>query len=247
MLAIIAVLAYGVIGTYVLGMGGNFSVRIDSWNEALYFTIVTISTVGYGDITPITAVGRDFVIVLIISGLSIFLSAVTTISGEFMSARVERLYSGVSAVDKRRMSNHIVLIGYDTTNELVSHRLKQQKRNFIIITGDKPTFDSLKKNGYPAFLEDYTSRHELEKFRLDQATDIVVDLRDNSKTIYVVLTVRKLAPKVRLSVIAPTAESETHLRDLEVDNIINPVTIAADMLSKALDRDQDSALKDNAA
>ncbi len=240
-LAMAAVLIYGTVGTYVLGNSGNFNVKITSVNEALYFTVVTISTVGYGDITPITSLGRDFVIVLIISGLSIFLSAVTVLSGEFLSSRVEKLYSGLSNVDRKRMHRHIVLIGFDSTNELVAQRLKSQKRNFIVISGDKPTVDALRKKGYPAFVEDYTSKAELEKFNLAKATDIVIDLRDSSKTIYVVLVVKKLAKNAKISVVASNAEAESHLADLEVGSIINPVTIAADMLTKTLDRDQDSA------
>ncbi len=238
-IAIAAVLTYGTVGTYVLGREGDFNVNTMSLSGAIYFTIVTISTVGYGDIVPVTAIGRAFVIILIISGLSIFLSAITVLSGEFLSSRVEKLYSGTNSVDRKRMDSHIVLIGYDSTNALVAQRLKSQRRNFVIITGDKPTADALRKKGYPAFVEDYTSRSELEKFRLEKATDILIDLRDPSKTVYVVLVVRKLAKNVRISVVASNAEAETHLSDLEVDNIINPVTIAADMLTKTLDRDQD--------
>ncbi len=238
-LAIAAVLAYGTFGTYILGRGNNFNVRITSLNQALYFTVVTISTVGYGDITPITGIAQDFVIILIISGLSIFLSAITVLSGEFLSARVERLYSGINGADRKRMKNHIVLIGYDSANEIIAHKLKSQKRNFVIITGDKPTADALRKKGYLAFVEDYTSRTELEKYNLDKATDIVIDLRDSSKTVYVVLVVRKIAKNVKLSVIAHNAEAESHLADLEVNSIINPVTMAADALTKTLDRDQD--------
>ena len=240
-LAIAVVLAYGTLGTYMLGQGSNFNVKITSLNQAMYFTIVTISTVGYGDITPVTGIARDFVMVLIISGLSIFLSAVTVLSGEFLSARVEKLYSGLGASDRKKFSNHIILIGYDSTNELISHRLKAQKRNFVIITGDKPTAEALRKKGYPAYVEDYTSKAGLERFNLEKAADIVIDLRDNSKTIYVVLVVKKLAKGARVSVIAPSPEAEGHLSDLEVTNIINPVTIAADMLTKELDRNQDAS------
>ena len=241
LLAMTGVFAYGMVGTYVLGQSGNFNVRITSWDQAAYFTAVTISTVGYGDITPVTEVGRIFVIVLIISGLSIFLSAVTTLSGEFLSSKVEKLYSGFNRVEKRRMTNHIVLIGYDATNAMVAHRLKSQKRNFIIITGDKPTADALRRDGYTAYVGDYTNKNELEKFALNKASDIVIDLRDSSKSVYVVLVVRKLAKKTRLSVVANNSEEELHLSDLEVDNVINPITIAADMLAKTLDRDQDVA------
>jgi voltage-gated potassium channel len=238
--AIAIVLAYGVVGTYLLGISGNFNVQINSPLEALYFTIVTISTVGYGDIVPITDVARVFVIVLIVSGLSIFLSAVTVLSGDFLSKRVETIYSGMSRVEKHRLNGHIVLIGYDTTNALVAERLKAQKRNFLIVTGDKPTVDSLRDRGYPAYIADYTQKSDMMKFELSKATDIVIDVRDRTKAVYVVLVVKKLSKNVKISVVVYDKETEAHLSDLEVNSIINPVTIAADTLTSVLDRDQDS-------
>jgi voltage-gated potassium channel len=238
---ILIVLVYGTVGTYLLGRSGNFNVNIDSPIEALYFTIVTISTVGYGDITPVTGLGRVFVIILIISGLSIFLSAVTVLSGDFLSERVEKLYAGASRVDKRHLGNHIVLIGYDTTNAIVAERLRRQKRNFLIVTGDKPLADDLREKGYSAYVADYTTKQDMEKFMLNRATDVVIDLRDSSKAVYVVLVVKKLAKNVRISVVVQNKEIETHLVDLEVDSIINPATIAADALTAVLDKNQDAA------
>ncbi len=242
-LAIIAVIIYGTVGTYVLGRSGNFNVNINSPVEALYFTVVTISTVGYGDITPVTTLGRIFVIILIISGLSIFLSAVTVISSDFLSERVERLYYSTSRSDKKLLNNHIALIGYDITNALIAERLKKQKRNFIIITKDKILVDKLKERGYNVFLADYTLKQDMEKFMLDRASDVVIDLRDSSKAVYVVLVVKKLSKKVRLSVVVQNSEMESHLTDLGVDSIINPATLAADALTEVLDRDQDAVIK----
>lgn len=240
-LAIAAVVIYGTAGAYILGQSGNFNIHINSLVTALYFTVVTISTVGYGDITPVTELGRIFVIILIISGLSIFLSAVTTLSSDFLSARVEKMYSGLNSVNKKKMRNHIVLVGYDSANEIISHKLKAQHRNFIIITADKPTAEMLRRKGYPAFLEDYTSKSELEKFNLEKATDIVIDIRDSSKVVYVVLVIKKIAKNARISAIAHSTDAESHLNDLEIANVINPVTITADILTKALDKDQDTA------
>ncbi|MDE1834672.1 MAG: NAD-binding protein [Candidatus Micrarchaeota archaeon] len=235
-IAIIAVLLYGTAGTYILGSQGNFSVHIGSFLEALYFTVVTISTVGYGDITPVTDAGRVFTITLIISGLSIFLSAVTVLSGDLLSSKIEELSTGINKSERRKLDNHIVLIGYDATNALVAQRLARQKRNFIVITGDKPTADALKAKGYSAFVADYTMRSDMEKFILHRASNILIDIRDSSKTVYVVLVVKKLAKNAKVSVFAPNSEAEAHLADLGIDTIINPVTIAADMMMDALDK-----------
>ncbi len=241
--AIAAVLIYGTSGSYLLGQYGNFNTPIKTPVEALYFTIVTISTVGYGDIVPVTDLGRIFAIILIISGLSIFLSAVTVLSSDFLSARVERLYSGLSRIERRHLNNHIVLVGYEATNQLLAERLKIQRRNFIIVTVDKSTADALRDKGYISYLADYTRKEEMEKFALEKASDIVVDIHESSKAVYVVLTVKKLAKDVKVSVVAYSPEAEAHMQDLEVDSIINPITIAADMMAKILNKDQDSNKK----
>lgn len=234
-LAMAAVLAYGVIGAYTLGQGSNFNVKIGSWGDALYFTISTISTVGYGDIIPVTTIAKDFVIILIVSGLTIFLGALTVLSGDFLGSKVEQLYTGVTPFDRRRFKNHVVLIGFNTINQLVAEDLKREKRNFTIIVAERSTADELRKKGYPVFVGDYTLKGELARFNLEKASDIVIDLKDNSKTVYVVLIVRKIiTANVKLSVVAPTPEAESHLSDLGVTNIISPMRMAADQLAKVL-------------
>ncbi len=238
--AIAAVLLYGTIGSLILGQYGNFNVPIHNSIKALYFTITTISTVGYGDIVPVTNLGRIFTIVLIISGLTIFLSAVTVLSSDFLSERVEKLYSGLSRVEKRHLKNHIILVGYGPANTIIAEKLKLQRRNFIIITSDKLTADSLRDRSFTAYLADYTQKTEMEKFRFHLASDIILDINESTKAVYVVLVIKKLAQKTNLSVIAYSQDAASHFMDLEVAHVINPVNIAADMMVEALDKDQDS-------
>jgi voltage-gated potassium channel len=235
-IALAAVLLYGTVGTYVLGRSGNFNVHVGSWLQALYFTIVTMSTVGYGDITPITNAGMTFTIILIIAGLSIFISAITVLSGELLGSRFEKIYSGISSLDRKKLNNHIVLIGYDSINIMLAERLRKSGKNFVIITADKTVADSLREKGYKAFVADYTIKSDMEKFQIDRAEHIVIDLRDSSKTVYVVLVVRKLAKEAEVSVVAPTSEVEMHLQELNIDHIINPITVGTDMLSGILMR-----------
>jgi voltage-gated potassium channel len=238
--AIAAVLIYGTAGSYILGQYGNFNVPITNSIEALYFTITTISTVGYGDIVPVTNIGRVFTIILIISGLTIFLSAVTVLSSDFLSERVEKLYSGLSRVEKRHLKNHIILVGYGPTNTLIAEKLKSQRRNFIIITSDKTNADTLRDKGYVSYLADYTQKIDMEKFRFNLASDIILDINESTKAVYVVLVIKKLAQNANISVIAYSQDAASHFTDLEVAHVINPVTIAAEMMVDTLDKDQDA-------
>ena len=93
--AVLGVLIFGTAGTYIIGSHGGFSVNINSPLTALYFTIVTLSTVGYGDIVPVSAAARIFVIILIVSGLTILLSAITFLGSDFMNSKIDQLSGGI--------------------------------------------------------------------------------------------------------------------------------------------------------
>jgi len=237
-IAVATVLAFGTVGTYVLGHSnaGNFNEPIDNWLDALYFTVTTISTVGYGDIYPVSSIARIFDIVLIVSGLGVFLGAVTTISGEFVNKRLERLSGRISGIERRMLNMHIVLIGYDMTNALIAAKLKNDRKKFIVVTGDKLTADKLEEEGYSAFVADVTLESDMAAFRLDRAKKIIIDVKDPSRTVYAALVVKALAGSENLIVVANTKEAEKHLGELGIKHIVNPASIAAETILPKLDK-----------
>ncbi|MGC8537703.1 MAG: potassium channel family protein [Candidatus Micrarchaeia archaeon] len=230
-IAIAIVLAFGTVGTYVLGHSStNFNVGINSWIEALYFTVTTISTVGYGDIYPVSNIARIFDMALILSGLGVFFAAITAISGEFVNSRLTKLSGKISGLERKMLTGHIVLIGFDTTNALVAGNLKKQKRKFIIVTEDKALADKLKDEGFNAYVADITSESDMKAFRLDKAKRIIVDVRDVSRTVYAAIVAKSIASNKNMMVVAATEEVEKHLKELNIDHIINPSAIAAGMI-----------------
>ncbi|EQD34742.1 TrkA-N domain protein [mine drainage metagenome] len=231
-IAIVAVLAFGTVGTYVLGhnSSGNFSVRIDNWIEALYFTVTTISTVGYGDIVPVSSIARIFDMVLILSGLGAFFAAVTTLSGDFVNSRLVKLSGKISGLERKMLTGHIVLIGFDTTNALLASKLKKQKRKFIVVTEDKALADKLKDEGFNAYIADITSETDMKAFRLDRAKRVIVDVRDVSRTIYAAIVAKSLSSSNDLIIVAATEDVERHLRELNMRHIVNPSAMAANMI-----------------
>ena len=88
LLSIIFSLAYGVVGTYILKEGFN---GVKTWVDALYFTIVTYSTVGYGDITPVSGIARLFTCTMILVGLSSFATAISVYLGPLLSEKLKHL------------------------------------------------------------------------------------------------------------------------------------------------------------
>jgi voltage-gated potassium channel len=236
--AIILVFIYGIAGTYVLGGEGQFNGLTphgDNLINATYFTVVTLSTVGYGDITPKTSVAKIFVIILVLAGVSIFLSAVAVVGGEFMNSRIEGFYGRVSAFDRRLFDRHIVLIGTNSTNLYLADMLKERGERFIVVTSDKGKSEQLRSSGIHVYMADATSESDMQKFRLDRAKSIVIDSKDSSKAIYILLVAKSLAKDAKIVALAPTGEAERHIKSLHsATNVINPANIAAKAISNAI-------------
>ncbi len=233
-LAVSAILAFGVIGTLIINSYGGFNTQIKTPLDALYYTITTISTVGYGDIVPTSQLGKLFAIILIISGLTIFATIISMAGGDIMKQNLEKISGSISSAEKRTLKNHVILIGFDTTNAILAEKLRESRISFIIITGDKVLADQLKRKNYKVYVADATLESDLKDFELEKAKSIIIDIRDNSRTVYVVLVAKHLAKNTPIHVVAPTLEVEKHLKSIGIENIINPAGIAAKQIQEMI-------------
>jgi voltage-gated potassium channel len=233
---IIIVFIFGISGTYVLGhYEHGFNVPINSLLDAAYFTTITLATVGYGDVVPVTNIAKIFVMVLIISGIGVFITSVTVITGEFVNSRMEKYSGRLSGFERRLLKNHVVLIGVDSVNLRLAERLKNKKAKFLIITSDKTMLDHLRSTGYKAYLADETNEDDMKNFELGKAKAIIMDMRDKSRMVYAILLVRNLAKDSRIVTVAHTKEEERNTRSMGVSiGIINPADLASEILAKKL-------------
>lgn len=233
---IILVLAFGIAGTYIIGQHGGFNVKINTLLDAAYFTIVTMSTVGYGDIYPVSATAKLFVMMLIIVGIGIFFGVIIAISGEFMNDRIAMFTGRVNRFEKRMLNKHVILIGSDTTNMYLAEKLAEKGERFIVITNEPEKADHLKRLGYTTYVADSTSDVEMNEFEPKKAKAIVIDVKDSSRAIYALLVAKELAGPAKIVVVAPTRDAEHHLRNIAGGKavIVNPADIAASTISNSI-------------
>ncbi len=224
------VVSFGTFGTYILGRHGNFNIPIHSLLTALYFTITTLSTVGYGDIYPVTSIARIFDIILIVVGLGVFFSTITVLAGGFMNDSINALTGRISGVEKKLLNRHIILIGYGPTNEKLAINLKKEKRRFIILISDKSIVDKLRADGYHAFIIDETSEHDILTYGLNKAEKVVIDVKDKARTLFIALVVKDMIGTKTTTIVADDDVLENRLEGLGFNAVINPSKIAAESI-----------------
>lgn len=125
-------LLYGVIGVYLLRTEFN---GINSFNDAIYFCIVTYSTVGFGDIYPKTAIAKYFVISMIIMGLVVFTSSITMIAYA-INVNLKKVLNNINK-GKFGMKNHVLIVGYGILAKILVERYQTQKIEFLVIDPEK--------------------------------------------------------------------------------------------------------------
>ena len=125
--SVLFALGYGIIGSYALRAQFN---NLETWIDAVYFTFVTYSTLGFGDIHPLTAEAKIFVISMIPIGVGSFITAIATLLGPALEKRLK----GVLGIMKKfqHITNHVIICGYSNVSESVIDELQERDVPFLI-------------------------------------------------------------------------------------------------------------------
>ncbi|NGM67603.1 potassium transporter TrkA [Natronolimnobius sp. AArcel1] len=218
-LAVGSVVCYGTIGSYVLR--ADFE-GVDSLIDGLYFTLVTASTVGYGDIHASTDAGRLFAISLVLLGPA----SVAAIAGSLIGPSLQSYFTraGARATNAERPTNgeQFLLIGTSTPgNQLISSLSRQGA--LTVVTTDEGWATQLEADDIDVTVGDPTDDKVLEQATPTDLTAIVV-ATDAEETPYTVLAARRLDSTVRLIALV-ARERRADIAELGADVTIDPAHV----------------------
>jgi voltage-gated potassium channel len=231
-LSVFFALVYGVTGSYL--MRGEFS-GIESWADAVYFTFVTFSTVGYGDLLPQTTNARIFTMSMILIGLSAFATAITVVLGPLLEERMKGVFSVMSKFQKT--VDHVVVCGFTNVSESIFDELRERNTPFIIIEENESLVMHLKGLGYDVLHGDPTNKVALEQANLPRAAAVIAATDSDATNTLITLTARELrdqseAHTFRIIARVEDEENIAKVQHVGADEVISPSTIGGRMMAE---------------
>lgn len=219
----VSVLTTGVLGYHYLS---GFT-----WIEALYMTIITVSTVGFKEVRPLNTAEQIFTIFLIMASIFIFAFAISVVT-EYITSRnsLQTLKKKKVKQQIDRLQNHVIVCGFGRNGSQAAQRLKAYNRPFVIIEKNRETIEKFESEYL--FVEGDSNEDEiLEEAGVARASYLIVTLPDDAANLFVVLTARQLNRKLFIISRASQITSVKKLQLAGADKVIMPDKIGGDHMA----------------
>jgi len=235
---LVAVLA--LLAVFLVGTAGYMLLEQDvhpTFGEAAYMTVITVSTVGFHEVWPLSPTTRLWTIGVIVFGIATVSYAFTSlvalfVSGELRSQRERRKMT--HTLDQLR--DHVILCGYGRTGAMVVEELYRQHKQLVVIDHNADHEPRLKQEGIPHIIGDATSEETLLQAGLMRADALVAMLANDADNVYVTLTANALKPEIRVIARAEHPTTEPKLRRAGATRVVCPHIIGARKMAALLTR-----------
>ncbi|WP_043202799.1 voltage-gated potassium channel protein [Paraburkholderia acidipaludis] len=230
-LSIGSLLIYAVFGA--LYLGPDFDPPIQNLVTAFYFAIVSMSTVGYGDIVPHSDTARLFTASVIVLGITVFATSISAVVGPVIGGKLKHIVKGgISNVTRK---NHYLIVGASPLAHNVYAGLK--KRGYavtVIVAPNTP-------HTYPANADivvgDPSDTATLHSASAETALAVLALRLDDAENAFVILAIKELAPKVRTVALVNDSRNLQRLRLLQPDMVFSPQLLAGELLARTLNNE----------
>jgi voltage-gated potassium channel len=230
--------AYGTLGTYAMREHFN---GVASLTDAFYFTTVTGSTVGYGDVTPADEFGRLFAISALVLNVAAFAVVLGVVLGPAIEARFAKALGRMTQTQLELLENHVLVLGYgDLTEPILDELRDAREADFLVITPDEAKARVLADHDVEVLTADPSDESPLERAQISEARAVVAATNNDAEDALSILTARQLNPKVRIVAAATQRENVRKLKRAGADTVISPATIGGRLLVQSAFGDEDA-------
>ena len=219
----------------VLGTIGFRFLEGFSWLDSFYATVQTVTTVGYGDLAPVTREGRFFAILLMIIGAGSVLYALTVLARAVVQSELIDAYSRRRrSKEMEKLTDHYIVCGAGRVGLRIIRNLQKQHLPHVVIENDASKVEEFELDDTQFLIGDATSEENLIKAGVKHARGLASCLSNDAANVYVVLTARGLKPDLHIVARAVEEQAEPTLIRAGANRVVAPTIIGSQAMARAL-------------
>jgi voltage-gated potassium channel len=222
-------LVKALVGLVLIVAAGTFGyARLEGWSliDGLYMTVITVTTIGYGETHPLSPQGRMFTIALIFGGIGLVGYTFVTFARFVVEGEIVEYFSrrrSMRAIHK--IKDHFIVCGFGRMGSFICDRLNESGKGFVVVERDPAVQEKVLQLGYLLSPGEATEEETLKAAGALQARGLVAVLDSDAENVYTVLSARELNPDLEIIARAAHESAKKKLLRAGANRVISPYQI----------------------
>ncbi len=240
LLAFVLIVSVGTLGLQLLEGWG--------WSDSLWMVFMTLTTIGFSEVHPLSQGGRVFTICLFLSGLSLGTYLLTQLTRLVVEGELTRAF--VDRYRRHRMlklRDHFIVVGYGRLGRAIAQELRDERAKYCVVESQRERTEGLsEKLGVPVLVGDATSEETLHLAGVERARGIAISLPAPADAVYVTLTARQMNPELLILTRCEDPHAQAKARRAGANSVVSPSHMGGWRMAQGLVRPNVSHLLDMA-
>jgi len=231
------IIQWSVILLIFILLGSLGYVWIEDWGyfDALWMTVITLTTVGYGEVRPLTQAGRAYSMFLMLAGIGVMFYIITGLARIIVEGEIRQAF-GKSKLKRtiKKLHDHYIICGFGRIGEIIARQLKERHIPFVIVENQPDLVLDLEEMGFNILVGDATKEEILLEAGIERAKGLVAVVSSDANNVFIVLTARSLNPNIFIVARAVEPGSQQKLLRAGADRVESPYELGGRKMAQTI-------------